>query len=277
MARISNLFVLIFVFLSLWSDDDIRLDDANGLVIISDDEDDENVDVNNIVQTLRNRLKKYLYYPKRQKCNDPQEWQAYPQATLIELSESTAIDADCKHCGKSLRRHLNRRKPRTVCRNCRFLMRRYGKRSSQRKNQTNNMKWSQRAHHLIDHRSNTTSNHINIFKRLQQLGTSIYYENECRAQQQQQTKRHMSSIPHEMDTKAHKKGTNAWKQHRTNDSNEILMTFNTVVTEVFPIDALYNKYCDQQDDQISNSNASTNLNIQEILRNVPKSLTITIA
>lgn len=250
--------------------------DTNEVVIVSNEEDDENIDVNNIVQTLRNRLKKYLYYPKQQKCNDLHEWQTHPPTALIELNGSTDIDTNCEHCGKSLQRHSNRRMQRSFCRSCRFLMRRYGKCSTQR---SKNQQQKPHISPLRDiHRS--SHNHMNIFEKLQQLGTSIYYENECRVEQQRRKiQRHMSLIPHDMDTsKAHKKRTNAWERHRTNESNEILMTFNTVVTEVFPIDELYNKYYDRrsvENDQISNT--SNNLNIQEILKNVPKSLTITIA
>lgn len=84
-----------------------------------------------------------------------------------------------------------------------------------------------------------------------------------------------------MDTNQQKSHANVWQRRTTNESNEILMTFNTVVTEVFPIDQLYN-YADQQDEQMpnkpnDNTAGSGSLNIQEILRNVPKSLTITIA
>lgn len=79
-----------------------------------------------------------------------------------------------------------------------------------------------------------------------------------------------------MDTSAQKTAQPniAWKQATSNESNEILMTFNTVVTEVFPIQQLYSYY-DRQTDQTSNT--PNDINIHEILRNVPKSLTITIA
>lgn len=248
-------------------------------MIISDEEDDENVDINNVIRTLRQRLKKYLYYPKREKCNDLDKWQAHPQATLIELNATANIAANCERCGKLLRRHSQRRNQR-CCRSCRSLMRRFGKCSNQMKVHTNHLKRAQYQHKahisspLKRHQSVHASDHVRIFQKLQQLGTSIYYESECRGQEQRRTHHHMISIPHEMDTNAQKREANAWKR-QINDSNEILMTFNTVVTEVFPIDELYNKYYDQQHDQLTNT--SNNINIQEILRNVPKSLTITIA
>lgn len=126
-----------------------------------------------------------------------------------------------------------------------------------------------------DNQTETSPNRIHIFEKLQQLGTSIYYEHECNAKHLEQQHR-MTSTPHEIDT--HRKPTNAWKRRATDESNEIVMTFNTVVTEVFPIEQLYNQF-DRQDDQLASNklNVAGTLNIQEILRNVPKSLSITIA
>lgn len=279
------------------------------MVIISD-EDDENIDVNNIVQTLRNRLKKYLYYPFRQKSNNQDEWQPmHTHATLVEQNRTMANDRNCENCGNLFRARLNRHKQRIFCRSCRFLMRRYGNSTTVsykfHKNNLKSSEFKETAAHMLLFNENvrhshvlTTNHHINIFKKLQQLGTSIYYENEYGVGQQKQQKQqqyqrqqwqqqhksyrlhrqHMTSIPHEIDMKSQKNGTKTWKQHQ-NGSNEILMTFNTVVTEVFPIDELYSKYYGRSnDDQISNESEATNsFDIQEILRNVPKSLTITIA
>lgn len=242
------------------------------------------MDVNNVIQTLRNRLKKYLYYPNKEKGNDLYGLHAHPSATIIELNGSPDMHRNCERCGKLIKKHSNRRK-RTFCRICRFSMRRLNGKLSAR------LKISS-THHLTRKqyrqrnpsssaplstlkRTESHSNRINIFRKLQQLGTSIYYENnECR-KKQHELNQHMTSIPHEMDTRAHHRTTqvaNAWK--RPNESNEILMTFNTVVTEVFPIEQLYTYY-DQQTDQMQNS--SNDFNIQDILRNVPKSLTVTIA
>lgn len=270
------------------------------MVIISDDddEDNENIDVNNIVQTLRSRLKKYLYYPDRQKSNSQDEWlPIHSDATLIAFNRTTDNERNCKNCGKLFRRQLNRHKQKIFCRSCRFLRRRYGSsttvsyrfhkshlKSSEHQETVAHMKRPFNENHQS--RLSTTNHHNNIFRKLQQLGTSIYYENEYhhvdhRQQQIQQKsyhlRRHMTSIPHEIDMKTQKNGTKAWQQ-RQNGSNEILMTFNTVVTEVFPIDELNTKYYDRSNgDQISNESEANNFNIQEILRNVPKSLTITIA
>lgn len=318
-------FFLSFSWFLSQSDDDTHYYDTNEMVIISDDEDDdENIDVNNIIQTLRNRLKKYLYYPNRPKSNNPDEWHAiHLHSTLGEQHNGPRDnnDQNCKQCGKLFRRRLNRHKQRIFCRSCRFLMRRYGNATiAPYKTHKNNLKSTKKYHDTSAATAATKKNmlpnndkrqanaltknhHINIFKKLQQLGTSIYYENEYRAssterQQQQQQQRHrqwraqqksyhlhrhhMTSIPHEIDMKSQKNGTKTWQQCQ-NGSNEILMTFNTVVTEVFPIDELYNNYYGRSNDndQISNESEAertpNNLNIQEILRNVPKSLTITIA
>lgn len=310
-------FILSFVFyFPFRSDDDTQCYDTNEMVIISDDDDeyDENIDVNNIVQTLRNRLKKYLYYPNRPKSNNQDEWQPiHPDAALVEFNRSIDNDRNCRNCGKLFRKRLNRHKQRTCCRSCRFLMRRYGNSTTVsykfHKNQLKSSECRENVAHIkLPFNENrhsrvlTTNHHTNIFRKLQQLGTSIYYENEYqkgqqeqheqwRRQQQQQQhiqqksyhlhRHHMTSIPHEIDMKSQKNGTKTWQQ-RQNGSNEILMTFNTVVTEVFPIDELYGKYYGRSTgDQISNeseaNNAPNKFNIQEILRNVPKSLTITIA
>lgn len=298
--NILNIFSLHFFpfIFSFGADDDTECYDPNEMVIISDDEDvaDENIDVNNIVQTLRNRLKKYLYYPNRQKSASQDDWlPMHPDAALVELNGTVDDERNCENCGKLFRRRLNRHKQRLFCRSCRFLMRRYGNSTtvSYRLHRNRKTVAHMKAPFNEKHQSRvpTTNHHSNIFKKLQQLGTSIYYENEYHhvgQQQQQQTQqkryqlhRHMTSIPHEIDMKTQKNGTNTWQQ-RQNGSNEILMTFNTVVTEVFPINELYNNYYGRSNgDQISNesdaNNAPNHLNIQEILKNVPKSLTITIA
>lgn len=258
------------------------------MIVVSDDDDemehDENVDVNNVIQTLRNRLKKYLYYPnrnQREKANDLDEFYAYPQSTtVIELNASPDIRKNCEGCGKLIKKHLNRRRQRTFCRSCRFSLRRIEKLKAHHKISTYHLTRSQRKtlismspHKQLE--TSALSNRTNIFKKLQQLGTSIYYENEYK-EMQQELNRHMTSIPHEIDTnRAYtKQSTNAWTQPTANESNEILMTFNTVLTEVFPIEQLYN--CDRTHAQIQHS-TQTDFNIQDILRNVPKSLTITIA
>lgn len=244
------------------------------MIVISDEEYDENVDVNNVIQTLRNRLKKYLYKPKKQKSIATIEVQTYPDSTVIELHGSPDQHRNCERCGKLINKISNRRRRRILCRHCRFSLRRNNQQTRRR-----------RAHHstrfhssLGDTRSDILqpNNRTSIFQKLRQLGTSIFYENDCIGKHERMHQ-HMTSIPHEIDTNQQKRLTNAWQQ-RTNDSNEIVMTFNTVVTEVFPIDQLYN-YDNQQDDQMSNQPNDTNgtMNIQEILRNVPKSLTITIA
>lgn len=245
------------------------------MVVISDEECDENVDVNNVIQTLRSRLRKYLYYPNKEKRMDLLELQAHPDSTVIELHGSPDQHRNCERCGKLINKISNRPRRRTLCRNCRFSLRRNNGQLKRRKHRlTRSLSPNTQSHHV-----SSSSNRNNIFQKLQQLGTSIFYENDHRGRRHQQMQQCMTSIPHEIDTNQPKRMTaNAWQQRHTNESNEILMTFNTVVTEVFPIDQLYN-YSDRPDDQMTNTlsdNAGT-LNIQEILRNVPKSLTITIA
>lgn len=275
-----------FFFLT---DDHRHCTDANELIIVSDDEEKENVeniDVNNVIQTLRNRLKKYLYYPNK-KGNDLSGLDAHP--TIIELSGTPDMHWNCERCGKLIRNQSNRMhsRQRILCRICRFSMRRNGKLTKRLKISAYHLTRSPYRRQRIHvspmslqpstlKRSERCGNRINIFKKLQQLGTSIYYENNECPRKQTEFNHHMTSIPHEMDTNAQKmtQPNMAWKRATANESNEILMTFNTVVTEVFPIQQLYSYY-DQQTDQTSN--ASNDLNIQEILRNVPKSLTITIA
>lgn len=235
---------------------------------MSDCEDDENVDVNNVIQTLRNRLKKYLYYPNKQKANDLYGLHAHPHAIDGKLNESSDTHRNCERCGKLIRKYSNRRRRKAFCRNCRLSHIAIHSARSKRRH---------RAHvtSMMSTQSETSTpnNRINIFKKLQQLGTSIYYETECKGNQRDRNQ-HMISIPHEMDTNTYKRPANTWKRP-TNESNEILMTFNTVVTEVFPIEQL-NGYHHQGIDQRHGTTEQT-LNIQEILRNVPKSLTITIA
>lgn len=244
------------------------------MVIVSDEyEDDENVDVNNVIQTLRNRLKKYLYHPNKQKTHhNLYGLHAHPDAAVNKLNESPQTHQNCERCGKLIRTHSNRRRRKMFCRHCRQYIAFHSTRSKRR----------QRAHvtSMMSTRSETSTpnNRINIFEKLQQLGTSIYYETECKGNKRGRNQ-HMISIPHpfnphEMDTNTYKRPMNTWTRP-TNESNEILMTFNTVVTEVFPIEQL-NSYHHQEIDQRHATTEQT-LNIQEILRNVPKSLTITIA
>lgn len=290
MQRIKIIIWLISIFFSSlcfsFTDDHRRGSDANELIIVSDDEEKENVENDDVIQRLRNRLKKYLYYPNK-KGNDPSGLNAHP--TVIELSGTPDMHWNCERCGKLIRNQSNRvhRRQRALCRICRFSMRRNGKLSTRLKIPAYHLTRSQCRRQRIHvspmplqsatlKRSERSGNRINIFKKLQQLGTSIYYENNECPRKQTEFNHHMTSIPHEMDTSEQKttQPNTAWKPATANESNEILMTFNTVVTEVFPIQQLYSYY-DRQTDQ--SSSTPNDVNIQEILRNVPKSLTITIA
>lgn len=260
-------------------------------MISSDDDDennaenDENIDVNNIIQTLRDRLKKYLYYPNRRKSNDSD----FPQSTVIELDRPVSPDTTtttptveaCRHCGKSITRNLN---PQRICRKCKFSqMQRCGKLTTYRLSRS--IKRTKRTHQQRNiHKKDpsTALNRHNIFEKLKQLGTSIYYENDCKGktellQQEQQQRNHkrVTLISNEIDTNDVDDEMNGLQRRCTNESNEILMTFNTVVTEVFPMELLYNYACDDQQ-QIHDTNDTHHSNINDILKNVPKSLTITI-
>lgn len=259
--------------------------------MISDDEENiENVDVNNIIRTLRDRLKKYLYYPNRRKDNDAGDTDfnyIQPQSTVIELDrpvspDTTTIEA-CRRCGKSIIKNLNRQR---TCRKCIFSMQRYRKLTAYRLSRSRSkFKQNEQFKNQVN-----ALNRRDIFKKLQQLGTSIYYEKahmdrerglqrqQRRQHSQQQHRNHerVTSIQHESDTIHNENDING-SQKRTNQSNEILMTFNTVVTEVFPMELLYSCESDRdrQDDQMDNKH-EFNPNINDILKNVPKSLTITV-
>lgn len=119
----------------------------------------------------------------------------------------------------------------------------------------------------------TVSNRQNIFEKLKRLGTSIYYENEMELacnEQDNQTDKYATSIPNEINTidSTEKVSTMTLKNRIKNESNEILMTFDTAVTEVFPIEFLYQYSCDQD--------RKFHPNMNDIIKNIPKSLTITI-
>lgn len=264
-------------------------------MVISDDEENiENVDVNNIIRTLRDRLKKYLYYPNRRKDNagDTDFNFIQPQSTVIELDrpvspDTTMVEA-CRRCGKSITRNPNRHR---ICRKCMFSMQRCRKLTAYRLSRSRSkLKQTEQFKNQVN-----ALNRRDIFKKLQQLGTSIYYENarmdsekgiqyhqrhqrkQQQQQQQQRNHKRVTSIPHESDTIHDENDINGSQIRRTNESNEILMTFNTVVTEVFPMELLYSYESDRdrQDDQMANKH-EFNPNINDILKNVPKSLTITV-
>lgn len=338
------------------------------LILVSDDEDsdNENVDVNNIIQTLRHRLKKYLYRPQTKNLSDnlsdelcnvqqrsgverqgesdsdvaeaqyqyrlrrKRRQKRYsslpsPDATFIHIFERQK----CERCHKSItvHRHHYRNSKRSIqfCQKCKHSME-IGKNSAKRKCMMKKQRLKRSSHryenvqrrrrqlqqqrqeqkpYLLQTTENrsteqrTVHNCINIVDKLKQLGTSIHYEcyNDEKPQMKRQRIDHgevMASTPFEIDmfvdpsTKnsifscAHK-AVNAFEQPNTtttatttNHSNEILLTFNTVLTEVFPIQLLYDN--DQTTKNVENNakdcNQTTNFN--EILKNVPKSLTITL-
>lgn len=282
-----------------------HIDDEN-VIMNSDDEDSENVDVNNIIQTLRKRLKKYLYYPSRSKGIEGSfpayqydafsEQQHQPSAVIELISSGEAPDAIessyCEQCGRRVLGNSKRSRKSIIkfCETCRFLMRKHGKRMKHIHSQRYFNQNQHRIEYSVSTKNQTTAttnNPINIFKKLNKLGTSIYYETDCKDTIQKQNTTNMIRNAHEINTIDNVNETNGL-QHRTtttHGTNEILMTFNTVVTEVFPIHLLYNhSKCDQQTSQMhgiastmeSGDETNPHSSLQDILKNVPKSLTITM-
>lgn len=163
--------------------------------------------------------------------------------------------------------------------------------------------------------SNKILNNSNIVDKLKLLGTSIYYETDNCVQrehtqlpQHQRTEKHIhfnsndnvhlisSRKMDEIDTDlkipmpslSTMNGTAPPsslqpEQFITNDQNEILLTFNTVVTEVFPIFTTdagtynFNYKHHHHIDESKQINCERKMNLHEIIKNVPKSLTITLA
>lgn len=155
---------------------------------------------------------------------------------------------------------------------------------------------------------NDILNGSNIVSKLKLLGTTIYYETEeCFHRKQQQiADEHndsggdiegdsvnliSSTNEIDMDVAAPKpsrlaaaaavtRAQPATNERSTNDPNEIVLTFNTVVTEVFPMRLLSDADIDYPGTQRTPSAPSTNgrsNSFHEIIKNIPKSLTITLA
>lgn len=298
-------FFLFFLNLAICNAGIQHIEDEN-VIMNSDDEDSENVDVNNIIQTLRKRLKKYLYYPSRSKGIEGSfpayqydaftEQQHQPSAVIELISSGEAPDAIessyCEQCGRRLVGSSKRSRKSIIkfCGKCRFLMRKHGKRMKHIHSQRYYNQNQHRIEYSVSTKNQTmatTNNPINIFKKLNKLGTSIYYETDCKDTIQKQNTTNMIRNAHEINTIDNVNETNGL-QHRTtttHGTNEILMTFNTVVTEVFPIHLLYNhSKCDQQTNQMhgiastmeNGDETNQHSSLQDILKNVPKSLTITM-
>lgn len=157
---------------------------------------------------------------------------------------------------------------------------------------------SNRSSNSID--NNDILNRSNIVNKLKLLGTTIYYEPEkCSNRKQERNNEangkdwrciHSISSIDEIDTDTELKPTTivepatktqmSKNERSTENPNEIVLTFNTVVTEVFPMQLLtagiYYTGIDQPKLTSSSTNERVN-SFHEIIKNVPKSLTITLA
>lgn len=288
--------------------DDNSLEMING----TDDDDQENIDVNNIIATMRNRLKKYIYRRHQPSCDDHSDFVIVAADTQIVTYDRTSqvnelicsqqmVDVPkrilCGHCHRRTVRQSNkshRSSIRRFCRTCRFIMRREQIKSKSRQreamkpiqNDRRNENGSE-AMTKSTTKTTTTIHPTDIVEKLNRLGTSIYYENDCKyctghsRTTTTTTTTNVISNAHEIDTiyesKAEMMGVNRFS---ASESNEILITFDTVVTEVFPIESLHDSInglhapSECRNDMSKPNNAE--MAIQDILKNVPKSLTITI-
>lgn len=166
---------------------------------------------------------------------------------------------------------------------------------------------SVRSSHSIE--DNDILNGSNIVNKLKLLGTTIYYEAEkCFNRKEQriidecndvvevghddendddEDWRSVYSISstNEIDTDTASKPTTiadpfTRTQRSATDPNEIVLTFNTVVTEVFPMQLFGGSglnYADTQQAKSSSSTSDQSNSFHDIIKNVPKSLTITLA
>lgn len=152
---------------------------------------------------------------------------------------------------------------------------------------------------------NDILNGSNIVNKLKLLGTTIYYETEeCFHRKQQRTvdethdndgaedwrSVHSITSTNEIDTDAELKPTIMFEpetkiqpstnDRSTNDPNEIVLTFNTVVTEVFPMELLtagIDYYTGTGRTHSTSPITDRENAFHDIIKNVPKSLTITLA
>lgn len=150
---------------------------------------------------------------------------------------------------------------------------------------------------------NEILNESNIVNKLKLLGTTIYYETEeCFDRKEHRIidalsddgddLRSVYTTPsaNEIDTDIELKPTTivehvtntqlpSANERSTNDSNEIVLTFNTVVTEVFPMQLFSAAidYAGTGPTKTASSSSDPANSFHEIIKNVPKSLTITLA
>lgn len=271
-----------------------------------DEENRENIDVNNIIDTIRNSLKKYIY--RRQQSNDDD----LNDLIMVERSkqfdrndddEATVIRNPtitykrkrilCQMCHRRLLIKSNRSAVR-YCRICRLSIRQGHMKAKRmqalpcQRHPRTIQNDRPRKNATIDNRTMAIIHPTDIIEKLNRLGTSIYYENDCEycagIKRAAYTPTHIIPNAHEIDT-IYAAREMIGVHHPTTESNEILITFDKAVTEVFSIESLYDCEAGQNHQQHMASSAdsiqssSTQMSkpdIQDILKNVPKSITITI-
>lgn len=238
------------------------------------------------VQSVRSTLHKYLYYPNKRRHVKNHLSSSFPSSTLpLPLSRPT-IPLTVKHKTESNNEnnykinnfHLKCRKHNTFCHRCLRSSKFY------RQQILNNCR-ANYDRQTYDSESIVTSSdsiydnkcveHIlkesNIVKKLQSLGTTIYCEQINKMQFYDDNLVDSSTDLSNRNAIDIKSSNNMpfTMTKQLNETNEILLTFNTVVTEVFPIDCI-------KVNVENHSNENCTENVCEIIKNVPKSLTITL-
>lgn len=267
----------------------------------TDQENRENIDVNNIIDTIRNSLKKYIY--RRQQSDDDdlndlvmaersKEFDRNDDEAIVVRNPTIAYKRKrilCQMCHRRLLIKSNRSAIR-FCRTCRFSNRQGHMKTKRmqallcqrhpRTKQTDRSKESDKIHN----RTMTIIHPTDIIEKLNRLGTSIYYENDCKYCMGNERAAYTPANAHEIDT-IYKAREMIGVRHPTTESNEILITFDKAVTEVFSIESLYDSETDRNKQEHMASSIDTfhssntkiiRPDIQDILKNVPKSITITI-
>lgn len=257
------------------------------------DDNRECVDVNNIIETIRQRLKKYIYRRHQSNCSDQSglvslDNEHESNYRLREAHAGLADDTERTICGYCHRRRIryptkSQRSVIRFCRTCRFSMRR--KKLKSKRMQLLLARRRPYATQNAADKMTSVNRSTDIVEKLKRLGTSIYYESDCKYclsdGRAAYAAASVMSNAHEIDTIC---GTQGMMQNRpATESNEILITFDTVVTEVFPIDSLYGSTTDTRTptnciDNIKKHNCADIAvpNIRDILKNVPESLSITL-
>lgn len=266
------------------------------MISCNDDDSRENVDFTDIIRTIRHRLKKYIYRRHQSNFSDQSNFVLIDNkyGSNYRQNESSAGLAD--NMKRTICGHCRRRRVKTntsiirFCRTCRFSIRKRKVKSNQmqpflamRRSYAPQIDRC-RTNDRMGFKTMTPSHSTDIVEKLNRLGTSIHYESDCKYclsnKRPANAAASVISNAHEIDTMCGITQRKIQKNHPTTESNEILITFDTVVTEVFPIDSLCGSMSptDCIDTVLKpNYTEITVPNIQDILKNVPKSLSITIS